>query len=288
MEVEVSHAWQHKKLTLIVTEGNGLSLLGRNWLGELQIDWKGTYKLREPAALTAVLEAHEAVFRKELGTITRAKAKLHVDPQVPLSFHRPRPVSYSLWTKVEAELERLESEGIIKPKQFSQWAAPIVAVPKRDGSLRVCGDYKVSANKAMICDTHPIPRSKDIFAAMAGGVSFSKLDLSHTYLQLHLDDAAKDYLVINTQKGLFEYTRMSFGITLAPAIFQRTMDYLLQGLKHVCVYIDDILITGETEEQHLKTLDEVLTRFEKAGMRLKREKYVFMSKEVVYLGGLPH
>ena len=127
------------------------------------------------------------------------------------------------------------------------------------------------------------PENEDIFAAMSGGVSFTKLDLSHAYLQL-LDDAARDYHVINTHKGLFEYTRMPFGITSAPAIFQRTMDNLLQGLKHVSVYIDDILITGETEEEHLQILNEVLTRLETAGVRLKKEKCVFMAKEVIYLG----
>ena len=152
-----------------------------------------------------MLDDHKEIIRKELGTITCAKAEIHVDQQVPPSFHRPCPVPFALKQKVEAELERLEREGIIRPRKFSQWAAPIVAVPKSDGSVRLCGDYKVSANKAIVCDTHPIPRSEDIFTAMAGGVSFSKLDLSHAYLQLQLDDSAREYLVINTHKGLFEY-----------------------------------------------------------------------------------
>ena len=284
LDVEVEHGGQCKKLVLVVTEGQGPSLLGRNWLGELKIDWKNTYKVQESNTLTAVLDAHEAVFRKELGTINCTTAKIQVDPQVPPVFHKPRPVPFSLRHEVEVELERLEKEGIIRPRQFSQWAAPIVAVPKSDGSVRICGDYKVTANKAMICDTHPIPRIEDILAAMSGGVSFTKLDLSHAYLQLQLDESARDYLVINTHKGLFEYTRMPFGITSAPGVFQRTMDNLLQGLQHVTVYIDDILITGTTEEQHLETLNEVLTRLETAGMRLKKEKCVFMASEVVYLG----
>lgn len=119
---------------------------------------------------------------------------------------------------------------------------------------------------------------------MAGGTSFTMLDLSHAYLQLQLADSAREYLVINTHKGLFQYTRMPFGIKSAPAIFQRTMDNLLQGLDHVGVYIDDILITGKSEEQHLATLNEVLSRLEKAGVRLKQEKCVFMADEVTYLG----
>ena len=274
IEVDLCHRDQQKRLTLIVTEGNGPSLLGRNWLTELRLNWKTMYQVRNSSALAAVLDDHKEIWEP-------LPAEVHVDPQVPPSFHRPRPVPFALKQKVEAELERLEREGIIRPRKFSQWAAPIVAVPKSDGSVRLCGDYKVSANKAIVCDTHPIPRSEDIFTAMAGGVSFSKLDLSHAYLQLQLDDSAREYLVINTHKG---YTRMPFGITWAPAIFQRTMDNLLQGLDHVRVYIDDILVTGKTEEEHLQTLTEVLTRLQSAGMRLKREKCTFMADEVVYLG----
>ena len=77
--MEVSHASQ-KKLSLIVTRGDGPGLLGRNWLVELQIDWRGVYQIQEPAALTVVLKAHKALFQRELGTITCAKAELHMDP----------------------------------------------------------------------------------------------------------------------------------------------------------------------------------------------------------------
>lgn len=284
LDVVVEHQGNHKTLPLIITKGQGPSLLGRNWLGELRIDWKSTYKIYDTERLSSVLRKHQAVFENELGTITSTKAALQIDPQVPPQFHPPRPVPFSLRQKVEEELERLEKEGIIRHRESAEWAAPIVAVPKSDGSIRICGDYKVTVNKAMVCETHPIPRSEDLFTEMAGGTSFTKLDLSHAYLQLQLDDKARDYLVINTHKGLYEYTRMPFGITSAPAIFQRTMDKILQGLKHVVVYIDDILITGETKEDHLRTLDEVLARLEKAGVRLKKEKCVFLAPEVVYLG----
>ena len=283
LEVEVNHNGQQKQLPLLVTVGDGPSLIGRNWLVDLKIDWHTTYTIVGPDALTSVLAAHEAVFRDELGTSLCAKAELHMDSQVPPTFHRPRPVAFSMRQKVETELLRLEKEGIIRPRQFSEWSSPIVAVPKKDGTVRICGDYKVSANKAMLCDTHPIPTSEDLFATMAGGVSFMKLDMSHAYLQLELADAARDHLVINTHKGLYEYTRMPFGIKSAPAIFQRTTDNLLQGLDHVCVYIDDILITGTSDEEHLETLNTVLSRLEGAGVHLKKEKCIFLAKEVTYL-----
>ena len=157
-------------------------------------------------------------------------------------------------------------------------------VLKEDGSVRVCGDYKVTANRAAKVDAHPIPRVDDLFTAMAGGVSFTKLDLSHAYLQLVIDEDSRKYLTVNTHKGLFEYTRLPFGVSSAPSIFQRTMDNLLQRLDHIVIYIDDILITGRTEAEHLQTLDEVLRRLEEAGMRLKRTKCVFMAHSVEYLG----
>ena len=101
-----------------------------------------------------------------------------------------------------------------------------------------------------------IPRIEDIlFAKMAGGTLYTKLDLSHAYLQLQLDNSAKKYLIINTHRGLYEYTRLPFGVSSAPAIFQRTMESILQGLDRVAVYIDDILITGRSEEEYLRVLD---------------------------------
>ena len=90
--------------------------------------------------------------------------------------------------------------------------------------MRICSDYKVTANLAMKLDTHPIPKIEELLTAMAGGVSFTKLDLSCAYLQLQLDESAKECLDINTHKGLLEHTVCHSGL---PYIFQRTMDNLL-------------------------------------------------------------
>lgn len=91
-------------------------------------------------------------------------------------------------------------------------------------------------------------------------------------------------MTVNTHRGLFTYNRLPFGVASAPAIFQRTMEGLLKEIPHVAVYLDDILVSGENEADHLKNLDEVLTRLEEAGLRLKRSKCAFMQKEVEYLG----
>ena len=142
-------------------------------------------------------------------------------------------------------------------------------------------------NKYAKTEEYPLPRIEDLVAALSGGQEFTKLDLANAYLQLPLEDKSMQYVTINTHKELFKYNRLPFGVASAPAIFQRTIECLLQGMKHVVAYIDDILITGEKGEDHLKNLDEVQKRLGTAGMRLKVEKCLFQQEKVEYLGQWP-
>jgi hypothetical protein len=132
-------------------------------------------------------------------------------------------------------------------------------------------------------DKYPLPIIDDLFASLAGGKRFTKLDLSHAYQQIELDEDSRQYVAISTHKGLFRYNRLPFGLASAPSIFQRTMENLLQGIPGVCVYIDDILITGRTDEEHLEHLDEVLRRLAEAGMRLKKGKCAYLLPAVDHL-----
>ena len=129
-----------------------------------------------------------------------------------------------------------------------------------------------------------MPRINDQLASLAGGKYFSKLDLAQAYLQIPLEEDSKKYTTINTHMGLYQYNRLPFGVSSAPAIFQRTMENILKGIPRVCVYLDDILVTGNTEEDHLNNLDEVLTRLGNSGFRLKRHKCIFLLPTVDYLG----
>ena len=92
---------------------------------------------------------------------------------------------------MEQELERLEKAGIIEPVEFSKWAAPVVPVIKRDGTVRICGDYKLTVNKAAKLDTYPLPKVDDLFSQLAGGKKFTKLDLAHAYQQIALEPDSK-------------------------------------------------------------------------------------------------
>ena len=104
---------------------------------------------------------------------------------------------------------------------------PNRVVPKPDGAIRLCGDYKTTVNPALKIDKYPLPKIEDIFASLRGSTVFSKIDLKQAYSQMELNDEAKKLLTINTQKGLYQYNRLAFGIASAPAMWQRTMDQIV-------------------------------------------------------------
>ena len=169
--------------------------------------------------------------------------------------------------------------------EYADWAAPVVAVLKSDRkSVRLCGDFRMTVNPVAKLHRHPIPRVEDLFATLQRGKKFTKLDLSQAYQQLPLHPDSRKYVVINTHKGLFQYTRLPYGISSAPGIFQKEMDNLLAGIPGVVVYLDDILVTGVTEQEHLQSLEEVLKRLEQSGLRARKSKCLFMVSSVSYLG----
>ena len=107
------------------------------------------------------------------------KANLQVKSNAKPVFHRLWSVPYAIKDIIEKELERLEREGVIEKVEHSEWAAPIVPVPKGDGQIRVCGDYKVTINANLAVDQHPLPKPEDLFTSPSEGQKFSKLDLKH-------------------------------------------------------------------------------------------------------------
>ena len=283
-DMKVEYKGQTMTLPLLVIPGAGPPLLGRDWLNVLRLDWKSIFQVHSQRTLQGVLEAYSEVFEEGLGTVNGVFAKIHVDGTATPRFHKATSVPFALREKVEKELERLQEQGIIEPVQFSSWATPIVPVEKSDGSIRICGDYRVTVNSAAKLDKYPIPRIDDLFASLAGGERFTKLDLSHAYQQIQLDPESREYVTINTHKGLFTYSRLPFGVASAPSIFQRVMESILRGIPGVCVYMDDILVTGRNKQEHLEHLEQVFKRLKDAGIRLKGEKCKYLLPSVDYLG----
>ena len=196
--------------------------------------------------------------------------KLEVDRSVPPRFFRPRSLPYVYREKVEQQLEQDIKAGILVPVQNSQWTAPLVPVLKKSGEIRVCANFKLTANRAVKLDQYPLPLVEDIFAQLAGGVIFSKIDLAQAYNQIAIHKDSRDILTItfSTAKGPMSYARLPFGISAGPGIFQREIEKVLSGMPSVAVYLDDILVSSRSEEEHLKTLDEVLRRLQEAGLKV--------------------
>jgi hypothetical protein len=129
-----------------------------------------------------------------------------------------------------------------------------------------------------------VPKIEDIYAKLAGGQQFTKLDLMQAYLQLSVHENSKELVTINTHKGLYRYIRMPFGIASAPAIWQRTIEEVLQGIPGIQVMLDDIVITGKDDQEHLQNLDKVLARLEEYGLRLNLDKCQFFKDSVTFCG----
>ncbi|CAF3889578.1 unnamed protein product, partial [Rotaria sp. Silwood1] len=224
------------------------------------------------------------VLNKELGHCTKVQAHIQLKPDAIPKFFKPRPIPFAYLEGVKEEIQRNVEAGIIERIDTSSWAAPIVPVKKPNGKIRICGDFKVTINPQILIDQHPIPSIEELLARLNNGQKFTKLDLSDAYLQVELDEPSKNLVIINTPLGLFRYNRMPFGISNAPAIFQRIIDQVIAGIPNCVAYLDDILLTGANEEEHLRTLEMVLLRLSEFGFRCNPEKCLFFQDEVSYLG----
>ena len=226
----VKYGEKEANLPVIVTPGSGPALLGRNWLQEFKLDWPKLLniieikEITENAKLESLLNSYQEVFKDELGCMRDFKVNIKLKQNAKPHFLKARPVPYAIKNRIERELDRLVSSGVYQACNYSTWATPIVPVVKEDETIRICGDYKQTINKEAICDNYPVPKTEDLLIKLNGGEKFTKLDLAHAYQQLELDEDSKEYLTINTHKGLFKPTRLQFGVHSAAGIFQRCME----------------------------------------------------------------
>lgn len=238
----------------------------------------------ENAQLKELLDEYAELFKDELGHYKYDKINLKVKPEAQPIFIKPRPVAFALKEQVDSELTKLERDGVITRVEDSEWGTPLVPVVRPDGKFRLCVDYKTTVNKVIEDVKYPIPRIEEVYAALQGGKRFTKLDFSQAYNQLELTENTKKLLAWSTHKGIFIPNRLPYGTKPASAIFQQKVEKLLQGLKGVKNFMDDIAVTGKTTEEHLANLREVFERLRRAGLRLKLSKCKFFETEIVYIG----
>ena len=234
--------------------------------------------------MQALLTKFPNLTKQELGK-AKTEAHLEINPDIKPVFCKARPVPLALRPLVEKELDRQIEAGILKPCKSSQWAAPLVTIMKPDGkSVRLCGSYNLTVNRASQLEQYPLPKVDELLTQLSGGKNFSVIDLEQAYLQIPLAEASQQYTAVNTHKGLFTATRLVYGISSGPAIFQRHIETLLAGIPNTTVFLDDICVTGPTDAAHLANLEEVLKRLAQENLRINPKKCRWFLPEVSYLG----
>lgn len=274
------------ELPLVIAKGEKVALLGRNWLKAIKLDWHNLFSvmpMSKDPEIQKVLDKYPDVFSDKMGTIKGYKADIRLKEKTSPVFKKARPVCYAIRDKVGLELDRLVDVDVLEKVSTSEWASPIVVVPKGDGSIRICGDYKVTINPLIEDNSYPLPTSEDLFATLAGSEVFSKIDLSHAYQQLELTENSKELCTINTHQGLYRYKRLPFGVKSAPAIFQSVIDRILANPEGVASILDDILI-GTKVSEHVERVDTVLQRLSDHNVVAKKPKCRFKVPEVSYFG----
>ncbi len=215
--------------------------------------------------------------------------------QIPTGDAQPRKqplrrMLFAVRRDVARQLEDMQRFGVIQPSS-SPWASPIVLVRKKDGTLRICVDYR-SLNSVTKADTFPLPRIDDLLDQLSQARYFSSIDLASGYWEIKVHPNSQEKTAFTTPQGLFEFRVMPFGLRNAPAAFQRLMQQVLTGLNppdgpdFVAAYLDDILIFSRSMDEHLMHLNLVISRLMDAGLKLNATKCHFVREEVEYLGHL--
>ena len=169
--VTVTYKKETVQLPILIVSWSGPALLGRDWLYTLKLDWNETRHIDETSVLDveSLIAKYEEVFGEELGSLVGQEAVLEVQEGARPRSLRARPVPCALKEAIAQELNRLEAQGIIEKVDISEWATPIAPIPKADGSIRLCGDFKVTLNPVLKTDQYPLPRCEDLFPTLANG-----------------------------------------------------------------------------------------------------------------------
>ncbi|XP_062704251.1 uncharacterized protein K02A2.6-like [Aedes albopictus] len=272
-------------LVAIVKE-NGPALLGKNFMKAFGIRLALVNKVvtGTEEKLAKLLDKYSGLFSDELGKYKYETVSLEVEETARPVFKKPRQVPFKFQEKMIRQLDDMERSGIITKCDSSPWATPLVPVLKPDGELRLCGDYKVTVNKHVKDVKHPLPTADEIFAKLNGGKKFSKLDLSKAYNQFELSESSKELCAISTVKGVYRMNRLPFGVKPASGIVQRELEKLFCGIPGVQNFLDDAVVTGDNDEEHLERLEKVFDVLDKAGLKLNKEKCQFFKSDVNFLG----
>ena len=231
---------------------------------------------------SCIREKYKALFTG-VGLLKGYELKLHIDESVKPVAQPVRRIPFGLREKVDKKLDQLLELDIIEevPDGPSGWISPLVVVPKADGDVRVCVDMR-RANKAIICERHPIPTVEELLHDLNGSTVFSKIDLKWGFHQILLSEGSRHITTFATHRGLYRYKRLMFGVTSAPEKYQQIVRDVLRGCSGVANIADDLIIHGKGVEERDRCLFAVLDRLSEVGLTVNGEKCEFWLSKLTF------
>ena len=283
--VKVLHVNNLKKYYPRVEEVLRLALVAEDWADDECVGSKlsGSYEgFDEKSVVDGLKEEFPEVFSDLPGKARGGQFKIDTGEAAPRRSH-PYRVPDRLKEGVRAEVNKLVELGIVVPST-SPWASPVVPVPKTDGTVRVCVDYR-KLNEVTTSDPYYMATMDEILERVGGSKVISKLDLAKGFYQVEVDPLSQEKTAFISPYGKFEFRRMPFGLKNAPAMFQRLMEVVL-GDCYGCSapYIDDIIVFSENGEEHVQHLRCVLDALRKYGLTIKEAKCEWGKVKLEYLG----
>jgi transposase InsO family protein len=252
-------------------------------------EWENTLKQKlnhlpgeEASKSFEILRPFADIWDGHLGKIEAVQH--HILTEGPPVASQPYRVGPTARESISKEVDRMLSMDVIEPCS-GPWASPIVLIPKPDGSIRFCVDYR-RLNKVTRKDSYALPRMDDCIDSLGTAQFFSTLDANAGYWQISVAPEDRDKTAFTSHRGLYRFKRLPFGLVSAPATFQRAIDVILSSVRFQCAitYLDDIIIYSSSFEQHLRDLGKVLKLLRDSGITLKLSKCSFFVPEVQYLG----
>lgn len=240
-----------------------------------------------------LLQRYPDITKREFTHTPTHNIKHYINTTGPPTHARPRKLGPAAHQAAKEEFNKMLEEGIIRPSS-SPWASPLHMVPKTASSWRPCGDYR-ALNRITRADSYSIPVLQSFSRDLHNCTTFSKVDLRSAYHQIPIHEADIEKTAICTPFGLYEFTKMNFGLSGASQTFQRFIDTVTRRLEVTCpdnttrqvvcfAYVDDLLIASKSQEEHLQDLDALFQRLQHYGLRINPLKSEFGKAELTFLG----